>query len=373
MALALVWFARDLPRPEAALDASRRPGLTLQDRTGRTFATFGDVVGDSLRLTDLPAALPEAAVSIEDRRFWSHPGIDVLGMARAAWVNLRAGRLRQGGSTITQQVAKNLFLTNARTFRRKVQELMLTAVAGAALHQARDPRDLAQPGLPGHRRLGGGRGGAAVFRRLGAAAESVAVRGARRHPARALAAQPARRPGGGRGARAGRAGRDGGDGRHHRGAGAGGGGADRVPAAAGPAGRWFADWAAEQAQAVVPPDADAVLRTTLDPRLQAVAEARLAALLDGPGAAANVGQGAVVVMDAATGAVRAMVGGRDWRTGPFNRAVLARRQPGSSFKVFVWLAALETRRDAGRHRARTRRSGSAATARQFRAAASAAR
>jgi penicillin-binding protein 1A len=122
----MVWFARDLPRPEDALDAARRPGLTLEDRNGHTFATFGDVVGDSLRLTDMPAALPEAAVAIEDRRFWSNPGIDVLGMARAMLVNLRAGRLRQGGSTITQQVAKNLFLTNARTFRRKVQELMLT-------------------------------------------------------------------------------------------------------------------------------------------------------------------------------------------------------------------------------------------------------
>jgi penicillin-binding protein 1A len=63
---------------------------------------------------------------VEDRRFWSHPGIDPIGMARAAWVNLTAGRVVQGGSTLTQQVAKTLFLTNARTVRRKVQELLLT-------------------------------------------------------------------------------------------------------------------------------------------------------------------------------------------------------------------------------------------------------
>jgi penicillin-binding protein 1A len=105
---------------------------------------------------------------------------------------------------------------------------------------------------------------------------------------------------------------------------------------------WFADWVAEQSQAVLAPDADAVLRTTLDSRAQAVAENRLGALLDGPGAAAGVGQGAVVIIDAASGAVRAMVGGRNFRGSPFNRAVLARRQPGSSFKPFVWLTALET-------------------------------
>ena len=124
--LVLVYFAWDLPRPEAALDAARRPSLTLQDQAGQVIASYGDVVGDPLRLSDLPPALPMAAVAVEDRRFYSHFGIDLLGIARAAWVNLRAGRLVEGGSTITQQVAKNLFLTSARTTKRKVQELMLT-------------------------------------------------------------------------------------------------------------------------------------------------------------------------------------------------------------------------------------------------------
>jgi penicillin-binding protein 1A len=110
------------------------------------------------------------------------------------------------------------------------------------------------------------------------------------------------------------------------------------PTAAG----WFADWVAEQSHTVLQPDADAVLRTTLDNHDQAVAENSLAALLNGPGAAANVGQGAVVIIDAASGAVRAMVGGRNFHDSPYNRAVLARRQPGSSFKPFVWLTALET-------------------------------
>ena len=109
------------------------------------------------------------------------------------------------------------------------------------------------------------------------------------------------------------------------------------PATAG----WFADWVADASETVVPAGADAVVHTTLDSRLQSVAETRLDAMLDGPGATAGASQGAVIVLDAATGAVRAMVGGRDYRPSPFNRAVAARRQPGSAFKPFVWLGALE--------------------------------
>ena len=103
----------------------RRPSLTLDDRRGKIFATFGDVVGEPLRLSDLPPYVPDAAVAIEDHRFWHGP-LDSIGIGRAAFTDLRAGHIVQGGSTITQQVAKNLFLSNARTFRRKVQELMLT-------------------------------------------------------------------------------------------------------------------------------------------------------------------------------------------------------------------------------------------------------
>ncbi len=341
VAAVLVWFARDLPRPEAALDAARRPGLTLQDRSGHAFATFGDVVGDPLRLSEMPPWLPEAAVSIEDRRFWHHPGIDLLGMARAVVVNLRAGRLVQGGSTLTQQVAKNLFLTNARTFSRKVQELMLTlwlehtftkreileiwlnrvylgtgtwgVDAAARMYFGVSARKLnlwqcaVLAGIPrAPSRLNPRTDPRAATIRgrevLTAMAETGAITAAQAQEAAAQISFPPR---------------------------------------TGPAAPWFADWASDQAQGVVPQDADAVVRTTLDMRLQTVAETRLATLLDGPGAAANVGEGAVVVLDSGTGAVRAMVGGRDFRTGPYNRAVLARRQPGSSFKAFVWLAALE--------------------------------
>ncbi|MDR3450819.1 MAG: transglycosylase domain-containing protein, partial [Alphaproteobacteria bacterium] len=309
----LVWYASDLPRPESALDAVRRPSLTLLDRAGLVVASYGDVVGEPLRLADLPATLPEAAVAVEDRRFWSHPGIDLLGVARAVVVNLRAGRVVQGGSTITQQVAKTLFLSNARTFRRKVQEVLLTLW----LERHFTKTEILEIWL-NRVYLGSGAWGVDAAAKLyfGVSArkltlwQSAVIAGLPRAPSRfsprvnpeaaaargrevlaAMADTGAITP-----AQAQQA-------------------ASEIAFPTYAAGGWFADWAAARSEALVPDSADATIHTTLDSRLQASAEAHLTALLDGPGAAANVGQGAVVVLDAATGAVRAMVGGRDRRGG----------------------------------------------------------
>jgi penicillin-binding protein 1A len=339
--LMVVWFARDLPRPEDALDAARRPSLTLQDNAGRQYASFGDVVGEPLRLADLPRFLPAAVVAVEDRRFWSHPGIDPEGMLRAAVVNLRAGRVVQGGSTITQQVAKNLFLTNARTFRRKVQELLLTFW----LEHSFSKQEILEIWL-NRVYLGSGAWGVDAASRMyfGISARKLSLwqcamlAGLPRAPSRfnprvdPVAAAARTREvlaamvdnGSLSAADAARA-----------------AAAIAIPPNPAAQAGWFADWAAEQAQPLLPPGADAVLRTTLDGRLQGVVESRLDTMLDGPGAAAGAHEGAVVVLDAATGQVRAMAGGRDYRSSPYNRAVVARRQPGSSFKPFVWLAALE--------------------------------
>ena len=341
LAVTVLWYARDLPRPESALDAARRPSLTLQDRSGHTIATFGDIVGEPLRLKDFAPALPAAVVAVEDRRFWNHFGIDPIGLLRAAWVNLTAGRVVQGGSTLTQQVAKTLFLTNARTTKRKVQELLLTlwlerhftkkeileiylnrvylgsgawgmdAAAkmyfGVSARRVTLPQAAVLAGLPRapsrfNPRVNPGAALARARDVLGTMVDSGVITAEQAATATAQIVFPP------------------------------------SPVAPG----WFADWIADQSQSLLAPDTDAVLRTTLDGRYQAVAERNLAALLDGPGAAAMVGQGAVVIVDAANGAVRAMVGGHNFRTSPFNRAVLARRQPGSSFKPFVWLTALET-------------------------------
>ena len=336
----LFWFARDLPRPEAALDAARRPGLTLQDRAGHTFATFGDVVGDPLRLRDMPRWLPQAVVAIEDRRFYHHFGLDPVGIARAIYANLRFHRLAQGGSTLTQQVAKNLFLTNARTFRRKVQELMLTVW----LEHSFTKDEILEIWL-NRVYLGSGVWGmdAAARQYFGVSArrlnlwQCAVLAGVPNAPSRINPrADPTAAAARGRDVLAAMADTGVITATEAETAGA----AITFPPRPATAG-WFADWAAEASAALIPAGADAVLHTTLDSRLQGVVEARLAAILDGPGRGLDVGQGAVVVMDAATGAVRAMAGGRDWRTSPYNRATAARRQPGSAFKPFVWLAALE--------------------------------
>ena len=337
----LLWFARDLPRPEAALDAARRPSLTLQDRSGQILATFGDVIGDPLRLTDMPAYLPAAAVSVEDRRFWGHPGIDLIGMARAGYTNLRAGHVVQGGSTITQQVAKNLFLTNARTFRRKVQELLLTLW----LERSFSKNEILEIWL-NRVYLGSGAWGVDAAARMyfGVSARQVTLwqaavlAGLPRAPSRFNPrSNPEAAAARGRDVLAAMVDTGAVTPEQARAAASQMNFALAAPTSPG----WYADWVAEQAQSLLPANADAVVRSTLDLRLQELAQSRLVALLDGPGAAAGVGQGAVVVLDPATGAVRAMVGGRDYRRSPFNRAVLARRQPGSAFKPFVFLAALQ--------------------------------
>jgi penicillin-binding protein 1A len=337
----LLWGLRDLPRPEAALDAVRRPSLVVEDSAGAEIATYGDVVGEPLRLTDLPPYLPQAAVAVEDRRYYQHGALDFQGIARATFVDLRDRRVVQGGSTIAQQVAKTLFLSNARTWRRKLQEVVLTYW----LERSFTKQEILEIWL-NRVYLGEGAWGvdAAAHVYFGISArrlnlwQSAMIAGLPRAPSRfnphadpaaALArtkevlqamveSQDITQ------AQADAALRS----------------VDLARTAVHQGG-WFADWAAQQAQPNIPPDADAVVRSTLSARLQNSVEQRLNALLDGPGARAHVTQGAVVVMDAQSGAVRAMAGGRDYQASTYNRAVTARRQPGSAFKPFVWLAALE--------------------------------
>ena len=103
----------------------RRPAITFLADDGSTFARYGDLYGSTVTVAQLPAYVPEAVIATEDQRFYHHFGIDPIGILRAIFVNWRAGHLVQGGSTITQQLAKNLFLTPERTMTRKIQEVML--------------------------------------------------------------------------------------------------------------------------------------------------------------------------------------------------------------------------------------------------------
>ncbi len=336
----LAYYAWDLPDVEAALAATRRPSVAVTDQQGRIIASYGDLYGSPVTVAGLPPHLPEAVLAVEDRRFYSHPGVDPLGIARAAVANLMAGRVVQGGSTITQQVAKNLFLTPARNFKRKAQELLL-----ALWLEHRFTKDQILAIYLNRVYLGAGVYGvdAAARRFFGRPAADVTLwqaavlAGLPKAPSRYNpVAAPERAAGRARQVlaamvAAGYIGQADADSAKPAGA---------APAGRGGAIRYFADWVMAQVPSFAgPPAGDLTVVTTLDADLQRAAAARLKALLDGPGKARRAGQGAVVVMTT-DGAVRAMVGGRDWRTSPFNRATQALRQPGSAFKPLVYLAAV---------------------------------
>ncbi|MCA3303814.1 MAG: PBP1A family penicillin-binding protein [Roseomonas sp.] len=340
----LLILAWDLPRPESALATTRRPSTTLLASDGKLLATNGDLYGETLRLRDMPAHLPAAFIAIEDRRFRDHWGIDPIGLARAVHANFSSGRVVQGGSTLTQQLAKNLFLTPERSLKRKAQEAML-----AFWLEQRFSKDELLEIYLNRVYLGAGTYGVDAAARLyfGVSArrltpgQAAVLGGLPKAPSRinprvnqaaamtrgmevltamtetgALTATQALQA------------------------------AENIRFTVAPSrdAGWFADWVQDGMAGRVPASADLVLRTTLDPVLQAAAEARIDAILTGPGTPggrAGVHQGAVVAMDATTGAVRAMAGGKDYRNSSFNRATQARRQPGSAIKPFVFLAALE--------------------------------
>ena len=339
----LAWLAWDLPRPESALAATRRPSVTLLDASGGVIAHSGDLYGETVAPRDLPRHVIDAMLATEDRRFRSHFGLDPIGLARAAFVNLVERRVVQGGSTITQQVAKNLFLTPERSFRRKGQEALLALW----LEQHFSKDEILAIWL-NRIYLGSGAYGIDAAARLyfGVPARGLSVwqaaviAGLPKAPSRL---NPRANPAGAiaRGrevienmvaagwlteAEAARAKAE----------------AARGFASAPPRGRSaFAEWAEARLGPVETGSGAVVLRTTLEPGLQTAAERALASALAGEGARAGASQGAVVAVRASTGAVLAMVGGRDAVAGGFNRAVAAERQPGSAFKPFVWLAALE--------------------------------
>ncbi|ACL55547.1 PBP1A family penicillin-binding protein [Methylobacterium nodulans] len=317
--------------------------LVVRAEGGQAFATRGVIKGAKLNPREVPKVLAEAIVAIEDRRFYAHHGIDLRGLARAAFRNLAAGGTREGGSTLTQQLVRMSYLSQDRTLKRKVQEAILAlwlesqlpkeeiltrylnaAYFGAGVYGAdaaaqryfgKPARDLslseaamlaglvrAPSQLAPHRNLDGARGRAAQV--LEAMVETGAIT-----PAEAEAAR--RNPA-----------------------------AVQVPTDTPVGTNYFVDMVADQAKALIGAGpADASLRTTLDLTLQNIAESVLARRLDQDGERRKVSQGALVAM-ATDGAILAMVGGRDYAESQFNRVTQARRQPGSIFKLFVYLTAL---------------------------------
>jgi penicillin-binding protein 1A len=338
--LADIWFTWNMPNPRLAVTATRRPAILLLDPAGHLVSRFGDVAGRVVLPGELPAYVPAAFIAIEDRRFYQHGPFDPEGMMRAAVLDMLHRRVVQGGSTLTQQVAKTLFLSNRRTLRRKVQEAMLSL--WLTRHYSR--RDIL--GIYLNRvYLGDGAYGvdaaSRVYFGVPAArltlAQAAILAGLPKAPS---ALNPLANPQ----AAANRA-REVLDAMVATGAitlDQENAAEQQLDDAASPRSRasWFALWVLQAAGSAIPEGRDAVLKTTLDAGLQTAAEAALDTAIATQGAKLNIHQGAVVVLDARTGAVRALVGGVGDREG-YDRAVLARRQTGSAIKPIVWLAGLQ--------------------------------
>ncbi len=333
--LAIAWLAVTAPLSRS-LQPIAPPSITLLASDGSPIARKGAIVAQPVRLSELPSHVPQAFIAVEDRSFRSHIGISIRGIGRAAWRNTVGGGVSQGGSTLTQQLAKNAFLNDRRTFGRKLQEMMIAfwleawltkdeilerylsnvyfgdnmyGLRAASRHYfSREPEELtlgqgamlaglvkAPSRLAPTKNLTAARTRARLVLGTMADAGFISNAKARSQPAVRLKVRRERTM---------------------------------------PTGTYFADWvmpaARDQAGAVYERQE---IQTTLDPRLQ-----RLAIQATGRGSIAGA-QIALVAMRP-DGRVVAMVGGRDYKASSFNRVTQARRQPGSTFKLFVYLAAL---------------------------------
>ena len=342
LALYLLFCFLTMPDMNEAINRTRLPTTTILAENGNEVKSFGTVYSEIIRSEELPQYVIDAIVYTEDHRFYEHFGFDAVSFVRAMVANLFAGRFAQGGSTITQQVAKNLFLTNKKTINRKVQELMLAfwlehkftkeqiltlylnrvyfgngAYGIEAASQkyfqktSRDLNILEGAVLAGMLKAPSRYNPIASKTRAVERATVVLKilkenkRLSEKDFARALKMplgpeKPAKVQGG----------------------------------------AYFADYAKNEIIAQIgEQEADIYALTTLDQALQEkatkVLEQELAAAKD-----KNATQGAVVVLDK-TGAVKALVGGRNYAKSQFNRATQALRQPGSSFKLFVYLTAVQ--------------------------------
>ncbi|WP_316203478.1 penicillin-binding protein 1A [Bradyrhizobium sp. SZCCHNS3051] len=339
----VIWAGAHLPPIQSLEIPKRPPTIEIVGYDGTMLAQRGEMAGANVALKDLPPYLPKAFIAIEDRRFYQHFGIDPIGIARAVVANILHRGVSQGGSTLTQQLAKNLFLTQERTLARKLQEAELALW----LERKYSKREILELYL-NRVYFGSGAYGveAAAQRYFGKSARQVTIgeaamlAGLVKSPSRLA---PNRNP----------------EGAAKR--------AQTVLAAMAeakfitearaqaqiahpsvavkPAGagtiNYVADWIGEVLDDLVGQvEESIVVETTIDPKLQSVAEAAIIDELAAKSVKFNVSQGALVAMTP-DGAVRAMVGGRNYADSQFNRAVTAKRQPGSAFKPFVYLTAIE--------------------------------
>ncbi|MGB1539483.1 MAG: transglycosylase domain-containing protein, partial [Rickettsiales bacterium] len=344
--LSLAYFMRDLPDISTLTEVKKTPSIMLESHDGQMIGSSGHIYGEYVRYNDIPRDLIKAVIATEDRSFFRHFGIDPFGLLRATVANIMAGHIVQGGSTITQQLAKNVFLTPERSLKRKVQELILAI----GMEQRYSKQQIITVYL-NRVYFGAGTYGidAAARRYFGRPAkelllpEAAMIAGLLKAPSRYAptnnpdlaigratqvlinmedaglinkgqleAAKTAYRQ------------------------------MDFAPQTTAGGRRYFTDWILEQIPDYVGTiEDDLIVTTTYDATLQGIAEKALSEAMDAETVEKyNAGQAALISMTP-EGAVRAMIGGRDYGKSQYNRATQARRQPGSAFKLFVYLTALE--------------------------------
>ncbi|TCS07377.1 transglycosylase domain-containing protein [Rhizobium sp. BK418] len=338
----VLYYGSRMPSASTWAIPERPPNVKITAVDGSVIANRGTTGGEALSLETMSPYIPEAVIAIEDRRFYSHFGVDPFGLARA-FINNLTGQPIQGGSTLTQQLAKNLFLSPDRTLERKVQEVLLSFWLEQKYTKDQILAMYLNRVYFGSNAYGVEAASRRYFNKsardvnLG---EAALLAGLVKAPSRL---SPARDPEAAN-ARAQvvlQAMRD-----------QGYISADEIktamsqtPASArsywSGAGQYVADMVMDELQGLVGDvKEDVIVDTTIDKTLEKKAEQSLVDVLDKEGGKFDASQAALVSIDG-TGAIRALVGGRDYATSQFNRAVKAKRQPGSSFKPFVYAAALE--------------------------------
>jgi len=347
MAGLVVMFALAIPAFQEFDEArflTGRYAVKFLDQDGNEIGKRGILHNDAVPLEEIPDSLVKATLATEDRRFFEHWGIDVLGTLRALATNLQANEVRQGGSSITQQVAKNLFLSSERSLQRKIKEAFL-----AMLLESRFSKREILKFYFDRAYMGGGTFGveaasqyyfgksvrqinlaeaallAGLFKAPGTYAPHInlpnsrartnevltnlveagfytsgQVHSARINPAKIVENRNPDSP------------------------------------------DWFLDWAFEEVKRLAAGKGEYVLtaRTTVDLEIQKISDEALNSAIKRDGRSHRIGSGAVVITET-DGAIRALTGGTDYAESQFNRATHAKRQPGSSFKVYVYATALE--------------------------------
>ncbi|HNS44523.1 MAG TPA: PBP1A family penicillin-binding protein [Alphaproteobacteria bacterium] len=344
LAAVLAWFAKDLPNLIDNPRFERKASITVLANDGSLIARYGDIKDRNVSADHLPKNVTDAIIATEDRRFYYHFGLDPIGLTRAIYVNFMHKGVRQGGSTITQQLAKNLFLSQEKTYKRKIQEALLALWLEHEL-----TKDEILAAYMNRVYLGAGTYGVTAAAKVYfnkdindlTLQEAAIIAGLLKAPSKY---SPLSNP----------------KAAEKR--------AKTVLAAMEDAGyitkdemnkasvqkvkrisdkaedhaaRYFSDWAADNLDDMIgTPTTDLVIETTMDPQVQQSTARTLKKYVEENGQTAKVLQAASVVLRP-DGQTVAIVGGVDYNESQFNRATQGLRQPGSSFKPFVYLSAVE--------------------------------